>query len=155
LSPGDGLGYTERVGTRRSPRRRSARTLLSPASLAFPLVGPPASVPVDTDPQEERRVRNPSWSLISDYKAVPRELTPRAQRLRAGGTVLRVREGAERGGHARPRHGPEQGVRLRGDGQRRRGAGGHPGDAGARGRGPPADGGRGQAPQVSQWRQFR
>jgi hypothetical protein len=41
---GSGPFILDPVGTRRSPRRRSDRTLLSPASLAFPPDGPPESV---------------------------------------------------------------------------------------------------------------
>jgi hypothetical protein len=79
LSPGEAPGYTGCVGIRRSPRRRSARTLPSPASLAFPPAGPPASARHDRDPHEDRRVTNPSWSLLSGYKTVHRQPTPRGQ----------------------------------------------------------------------------
>jgi len=46
LSPGNGPYYNYRVGIRRSARRRSFGTLLSPASLAFLPAGPHASAPI-------------------------------------------------------------------------------------------------------------
>ncbi len=63
------------VGIRRSPRRRSTRTLLSPASLAFPPAGPPASASFRFSPRRKRRVTIPIGSMTVGKKLYVGNLT--------------------------------------------------------------------------------
>src|SRR5262249_16173312 len=62
-----------------------------------------------------------------------------------GGAFRAVRDGPERPDHRGSGHQPVEGVRIRGDGLRRRGAGGHPGSQRLRSRRPEPDSQRGQA----------
>src|SRR5262249_11397002 len=93
-----------------------------------------------------------SGRYVRGQEAVRGESTRSGHQRRSEPVILRVRNRAERANHARPRCRPQDGLRLRGDGQRGRGPGGRPGSPRPRDRRSSAHGRGSQATQVPRWR---